>query len=179
MGKRKPFEPQSNDWLYRCPAEVSDEQIVATLHATDQPLTKFSARSWTEIWRMGNDLLRVYGYPENYFYTPGQQISGDSLNDWVFGFIGERWGYKTSKGEIFIIRDSRSEVSESLVLLIHIIDHKIRYWFKKHLSSSANIKVVLVGWTEDTLMGRIAGHRVGWQVNPWPGLSQHSSEKLD
>lgn len=74
MKKRRPLVPRETEWLFSCPNSLRTSQIVSALQAENHPLTVFSARHWQETWRVGNDVLREYGFPESSLYQPGQQV---------------------------------------------------------------------------------------------------------
>lgn len=169
MGKRKDIEPQSNDWLFSCPATMLTNQIITTLGVPDQPVTEFSARKWDLPWRMGNDIFRTYRIPQS--YEPGQEVGWDTIKDRVLAKCHNEDG--RFMGEFVIIRESRPEVASSLSFFVAIIHAYIQDLQKKNQRTLAKIVVVLAGWGEETLVGRIAGrHRVAYLVNPFPKSSR-------
>jgi hypothetical protein len=169
MGKRKTIEPQPNEWLFSCPATMGTSQIIATLGVPHQPVTEFSARKWDMAWRMGNDILRTYRIPQS--YEPGQEVGWEDLKDWVLGKCHEESG--RFMGELIIIRESRPEVTTNLAFFVDTVNAYIQELQKKNQRTIAKIVVVLSGWVEQTLQGRIAGlHRVAYIVNTFPKTSK-------
>lgn len=176
MGKRKALEPQITDWLFSCPATMPTERVAALLQVTGQPITELSAQHWREAWQVGNDMLRAYGYPERYFYHPGQKVGWGSISDWMFVKCwGEEKGPDTKTdrntnkkflGELILIRESRNEVVVQLAFLVDSVQAYIQHVQRMRPPATGRLIVVLAGWTDSVLAARIGGHRVAWVVNP-------------
>ncbi|GAC1365724.1 MAG: hypothetical protein NVS2B12_29340 [Ktedonobacteraceae bacterium] len=165
MGKRKTFEPQPNDWLFSCPATMLTEQIITVLGIPDQPVTEFSARKWDALWRMGNDILRAYHVPQS--YEPGEEVDWDTMKERVLAKCHHEDG--RFMGEFVIIRESRPEVASNLAFFVDVTNAYIQDLQKRNQRTLAKIVVVLAGWGEETLIGRIAGrHRIAYLVNSFP-----------
>lgn len=176
MAKQKELQPQENDWLFSCPNNMPSEQLASILNATCLPIIELLALAWKETWQMGNDVLKAYGFAKKYLYQPGQNVSWDSLNDWMGG-IGS-----TFQGELLIIQDSRAEVITSLALLIDLMYHRVKYIHQRqHLFPKTTIILVLVGWTDPLFSARVVGpgHRISFKVNSLPEYSQARSKTIE
>lgn len=177
---KKKLEPQSNDWLFHCPNTLRTSRIVAALQAENQPLTVFSTKDWQETWRVGNDILRAYGYPASYFYQPGQKkMSWDAISDWMFVTYWEEkprkglsWQRETFLGELILLRDCTQEVSVNLAGLVGSVENQIKHAQSLSPIWKGRLLVVLAGWTAPVLEARVGGHRYAWIVNPLPGQEQ-------
>jgi hypothetical protein len=175
MGKRKEVEPQVTTWLFSCPATMTTRHIAEVLQVSDQPITEFSAQHWQETWQVGNDILRAYGYPENYLYHSGQKVGWDAISDWMFVkcWREEKEQFKGNVhkamsvfvGELIIIRDSRKEVSINLAHFVDSVQAYIQHVQSMYALATGKLIVVLAGWTQPVLAERIAGHRIAWVLN--------------
>ncbi|GCE31251.1 hypothetical protein KDA_67350 [Dictyobacter alpinus] len=174
MGKRKVLEPHVTDWLFSCPDTMTTKQIVEFFHPSNQPVTEFSAQHWQETWQIGNDILRAYGYPKNYFYYPGQTVGWDSIADWMFVKCWkkeEKQSVKSKRssdifiGELIVIRDCQEDVAVNLSFFAASVQTYIRHIQSIHPLIAEKLIVVLAGWTQPVLSARIAGHSVAWALN--------------
>ena len=179
MGKRKGLEPQVTDWLFSCPVILTTKDIADILQVSNLPITEFSAQHWQEAWQVGNDILRAYGYPENYLYQPGQKVSWDAISDWMFAkcWKEEKRLFENSKiatifvGELIIIRDCRNEIAVNLAFFVQSVQAYIQHVQRMHPLATGKLIVVLAGWTQPVLSARIAGHRISWVLNSLPEVS--------
>jgi hypothetical protein len=161
MGKRKVLVPLKNDWLFSCPPQFSTPDIVTALEITEQPIIELSAKNWDTLGQMARDIMQAYGYSDEYvsLYKPGKPVNRDGFEDWL-SFNG---------CEIFIIRDCRVEIAESLAFWADVVRRRLIPAYRKlHFYPDTRPAVILAGWMEPGLEARVASHRVAFVVNSLP-----------
>src|SRR6476646_1847744 len=110
MGRQRSMEPQQNDWLFSCPEKMKTRQLIIALNAEGQPVTELSARDWSETWRLYNDFIYAYRYPEKYLLHAKDTISWDGLADLIFA---KCWEGRVFRGELLLIRECHPNLLKS------------------------------------------------------------------
>lgn len=173
MGKKKPLNPIENNWLFACPLTMITERIIAALDVTEQPIIELSAEHWSEKKQMANDILRAYGYSDQYFYKDKDRVTWNGLHDWMFikGWKGSHFSAGRLIegqfiGEIFVLRGSQSANRECLNLFLDIVYSYVQQiQTHLHLNPNARVAVVLAGWAEPTFESFLTKPQTKWMVN--------------
>jgi hypothetical protein len=187
MGKRARVDrtPTATDWLYACPSGLPTSAIAASLGVVGQPVTEVSARTWQHDWDMANTFMEAYGYPKNYWFSPGEPVHWDGFEDWMLikKTVSEhdargRLTQFRFVGETIIVREGMKATEGTLAFLLDVVSFHIRNLLKRydytHVNPShARVVVVLDGWEKPLVAGRVTGqHRVAFQVNQMASAQQ-------
>ena len=166
--------PAENDWVYTCPKRLSTPAIAEALDVAGQPITEVSARAWQQDWQMANTFMEAYDYEKSYWFRPGEPVHWDAFHDWMlvkktaFEFRADgRVSGSRFVGELVIVRRSWEAAENTLAFLLDIVQAHVD-WTRKQHHGHARVVLVLEGWEQPTVAGRVAGKRVAWTINPCP-----------
>jgi hypothetical protein len=169
--------PTETNWLYACPLGLPTSAIASYLDVVSQPITEVSARNWQHDWDMANAFMEAYGYP---LFELGEPVHFDRFKDYLLNKetvserdVRGRLTQLTFLGETVIVRDSAAAAEGTLAFLLDVVSFKLMgllnsYYFAHENPSDARVVLVLEGWDKPLVAGRVAGHRVAWQVNQMP-----------